>query len=77
MQFVPPTHEQTPVRCSGCHVHFVSFLPVPDASASAGVYAPNRCACGHLEEMGALPPGQLFGDRGEAVKRYHAVTRPN
>jgi hypothetical protein len=75
MQFVPPTHEQTPVRCSGCGSHFVSFLQVADGSAGGGGYVPDRCACGHLEDTAALPPGRLFGARGDTVKRYHAVIR--
>ena len=76
MQFVPPTHEQTPIRCSGCHLHFVCFLP-GNGGSHVEAYVPNRCACGHLEEMATLPPGTLFGVSGEPVKRYHALSRPN
>lgn len=76
MQFVPPTHEQTPIRCSGCHVHFVCFLPA-SGGPNVDAYVPNRCACGHLEEKATLPPGTLFGISGEPVKRYHALSRPN
>jgi hypothetical protein len=76
MQLVPPTHEQTPLRCSGCHVRFVAFLPVGEPRLGRH-YVPERCACGHLEERSALPPGMLFGVTGESVKRYHPLTRPN
>lgn len=76
MQFVPPTHEQTPIRCSGCRVHFVCFVPVPDGS-DVGGYLPDRCACGHLEEIATLPPGKLFGLNGDVLKRFHPLTRPN
>jgi hypothetical protein len=76
MQLVPPTHEQTPIRCSGCHVRFVAFVPVGEAHPGRD-YAPERCACGHLEERSTLPPGTLFSVNGEAVKRYHPLTRPN
>jgi len=77
VQFVPPTHEQTPIRCSECHVHFVCFLPGAGGSTNGDGYVPDRCACGHLEEMATLPPGRLFGVSGEPVKRYHALSRPN
>ena len=77
MQFVPPTHEQTPMRCSACHVRFVCFGPASIESAGLGGYAPHRCMCGHLEEMTALPPGRLFGAGGDLEKRYHPLTRPN
>jgi len=52
---------------------------MPGTVESAGIsgYTPHRCACGHLEEMAALPPGRLFGVGGDAEKRYHAFTRPN
>jgi hypothetical protein len=79
MQCVPPTHEQTPIRCSGCHTRFVTFVPAGEARSVHGVkdYVPDRCACGHLEERSTLPPGTLFSVRGESVKHYHPLTRPN
>jgi len=76
MQFVPPTHEQTPIRCSSCHERYVSFLPVHPPLIDAGDYAPDRCACGHLENPARLPPGMLFGD-DDAAKSYHPISRPN
>lgn len=77
MQFVPPTHEQTPIRCSGCHVHYVCFVPIRDPSTNIEEFTPAPCACGHLEERSMLPPGTLFSVKGESVKRYHPLTRPN
>ena len=77
MQFVPPTHEQTPIRCAGCHLQFVCFVLAEIGSAGISGYAPHRCTCGHLQAMTALPPGRLFGARGDAEKRYHAFSRPN
>lgn len=77
MQFVPPTHEQTPIRCSGCHTRYVSFLAVRDVSTQVEGYEPQRCTCGHLEDRVALPPGRLFGVDGDPVKQYHPLTRPN
>jgi len=82
MQLVPPTHEQTPIRCSGCHVRFVAFVAVERRSVSEDVkdgpdYVPDRCTCGHLEERSTLPPGTLFRVTGESVKHYHPLTRPN
>jgi len=58
-------------------VHFVSFMPVTVETVAISGYAPDRCACGHLQEMAALPPGRLFGAKGDLEKRYHAFTRPN
>ena len=74
MQFVPPTHEQTPIRCSKCHERYVSFVLVHPPLINAGEYAPNQCTCGHLENAARLPPGTLFG-HDEAVKSYdRAIT---
>ena len=78
MQFVPPIYEQTPIRCSGCHERFVGFVPVRNGIPAVDGYSPDRCACGHLEEITALPPGKLFGGvSGDPVKRYHPLNRPN
>ena len=77
MQLVPPTHEQTPIRCSGCHVNFVRFIPAGGALTTIEGYVPGRCVCGYLEEMAALPPGGLFGGDGDPIKRYHPFTRSN
>lgn len=74
---VPPTHEQTPVRCSRCHSHYVTFLLARDGTTGALEYQPDRCSCGHLEDPKALPPGTLFGEDGEPVKTYHPFNRPN
>jgi hypothetical protein len=76
MQFVPPTHEQTPIRCSKCHERYVSFVLVHPPLINAGEYSPNQCTCGHLENAARLPPGTLFG-HDEAVKSYHPLNRPN
>jgi hypothetical protein len=77
MEFVPPTHEQTPIRCSACHTRYVSFTPVRDDAARADEYAPDRCACGHLQNLAALPPGKLCGASGDPVRMYHPLNRPN
>ena len=77
MQFVPPTHEQTPIRCSQCHVRYVHFVLAARGPANVEDYVPDRCLCGHLEERSTLPPGTLFAVDGEPMKRYHPLTRPN
>ena len=77
MQFVPPTHEQTPFRCSECHTVYVRFEEAGNGSLTVDGYAPVRCACGHLEEIDTLPPGRLFGVKNEPLKSYHPLTRPN
>jgi hypothetical protein len=56
-------------------MRYVGFLPVGSGSTNVTGHSPDRCACGHLEEMGTLPPGKLFGS--DPVKRYHPFNRPN
>jgi len=77
MPSVPSSHEQTPIRCSECHIEYLSFVQVRPPSVNAGEYVPDRCACGHLQRASALPPGTLFGVDGDPVKRYHPRSRPN
>ena len=77
VRFVPPTHEQTPVRCSECHAHYISFGLVRNGSTGALEYAPDRCVCGHLEDPATLPPGTLFGADGDPARTYHPFNRPN
>lgn len=77
MQLVPPAYEQTPVRCSGCHTQYVSFVPTRNPSTDAEEYAPDRCSCGYLEDRVTLPPGKLFGAAGDRVKTFHPLNRPN
>jgi hypothetical protein len=55
----------------------VCFLPAGNRSTNIAGYSPDRCTCGHLEEMRTLPPGKLFGMNGDPVKRYHPFNRPN
>jgi hypothetical protein len=55
----------------------VCFVPIRDPSTNIEEFTPAPCACGHVEERSMLPPGTLFSVKGESVKRYHPLTRPN
>jgi hypothetical protein len=55
----------------------VAFVLVRDEPSGALKYMPARCACGHLEDPAALPPGTLFGADGDPARTYHPFNRPN